>query len=134
MRIAPMGSESGTYVGMVIGYWEQACTLLNYGLLREDLFFETSGEFFGVWEAVKPVVPAFRERFVNKDPGESGTGGKTLRSLVGAPQPWSHRSDAANDAANAISGGICGQSLILTQTTTHSGGTARPVPSLRRSC
>src|SRR5207253_9693284 len=32
----------------------------------EDLFFETSGEFFGVWEAVKPVVPTFRERFVNK--------------------------------------------------------------------
>jgi hypothetical protein len=32
----------------VIGYWEQACALLNYGLLHEDLFFETSGEFFGV--------------------------------------------------------------------------------------
>ena len=23
MRIAPMGSESGTYVGMVIGYWNK---------------------------------------------------------------------------------------------------------------
>src|SRR5215469_8147414 len=66
MRIAPMGSEQGAYAGMVIGYWEQACALLNYGLLHEDLFFETSGEFFGVWEAVKPVVPAFRERFANK--------------------------------------------------------------------
>jgi hypothetical protein len=66
MRIAPMGSETGTYVGMVIGYWEQACTLLNYGLLHEDLFFETSAEFFGVWEAVKPVVPEFRKRFVNQ--------------------------------------------------------------------
>ena len=66
MRIAPMGSETGTYVGMVIGYWEQACALLNYGLLHEDLFFETNGEFFGVWEAVKPVVPAFREALANK--------------------------------------------------------------------
>jgi hypothetical protein len=65
-RIAPLGGETGNYVGMVIGYWEQACALLNYGLLHEDLFFETSGEFFGVWEAVKPVVPAFRERFQNK--------------------------------------------------------------------
>jgi hypothetical protein len=53
MRIAPMGSETGTYVGMVIGYWEQTCALLNYGLLHEDLFFETTGEFFGVWEALK---------------------------------------------------------------------------------
>ncbi len=66
MRIAPMGSEHGAYVGMVLGYWEQACALLNYGLLHEDLFFETSGEFFGVWEAVKPVVATFRERFANK--------------------------------------------------------------------
>src|SRR5216684_1704276 len=66
LRIAPMGSETGAYVGMVIGYWEQACALLNYGLLHEDLFFETSGEFFAVWEALKPVVPAFRERFANK--------------------------------------------------------------------
>jgi hypothetical protein len=51
---------------MVIAYWEQACALLNYGLLHEDLFFETSGEFFGVWELVKPIVPQARERFANK--------------------------------------------------------------------
>src|SRR6267143_4015200 len=67
MRIAPMGTETGTYVGMVMGYWEQACALLNYGLLNEDLFFETSGEFFGVWELLKPVVPQFRERFADKN-------------------------------------------------------------------
>ena len=66
MRIAPMGSETGIHLGMVMGYWEQACALLNYGLLHEDLFFETSGEFFGVWELLKPVVPQFREQF--KDP------------------------------------------------------------------
>ena len=66
MRIAPPGTETGAFAGMVIGYWEQACALLNYGLLHEDLFFETSGEFFGVWELVKPVVPQFRERFADK--------------------------------------------------------------------
>ena len=66
MSIAPMGTEKGTFVGMVISYWDQACMLLNYGLLHEDLFFESSGEFFGVWEAIKPVVPKFRERFVDK--------------------------------------------------------------------
>jgi hypothetical protein len=48
MRIAPMGSEHGAYAGMVLGYWQQACALLNYELLHEDLFFETGGEFFGV--------------------------------------------------------------------------------------
>ena len=66
MRIGGPGTEHGPFVGMVIGYWEQACALLNYGLLHEDLFFETSGEFFGVWELLKPVVPEFRERMVDK--------------------------------------------------------------------
>ena len=63
MRIAAPGTEHGTFVGMVIGYWEQACALLSYGLLHEDLFFETSGEFFGIWEQLKPVVPQFRQQF-----------------------------------------------------------------------
>ena len=66
MRIASPGTEEGALAGMVIGYWEQACALVNYGLLHEDLFFETSGEFFGVWELVKPIVPQARERFANK--------------------------------------------------------------------
>lgn len=66
MKIAPMGSEGGTFVMMVFSYWEQACALLDYGLLNEDLFFETSGEFFGVWELVKAHIPQARERWVNK--------------------------------------------------------------------
>lgn len=66
MRIAAPGTEGGVFAGMVLGYWEQACALLNYGLLHEDLFFETSGEFFGVWELVKPVVSQAREQFKMK--------------------------------------------------------------------
>jgi len=66
MRIAAPGTEGGAFAMMVFGYWDQACALLNYGLLHEDLFFETSGEFFGVWDRVKPIVQQGRERFVNK--------------------------------------------------------------------
>jgi hypothetical protein len=66
MRIAAPGTEGGAFVGMVLAYWEQSCALLNYGLLHEDLFFETSGEFFGVWELAKPAVPQGRERFAYK--------------------------------------------------------------------
>ena len=65
-RIAAPGTEGGALAMMVISYWEQACALLNYGLLHEDLFFETSGEFFGVWERIKPILPEARDRFVNK--------------------------------------------------------------------
>ena len=64
-RIAGPGTENGALAMMVLTYWEHACALLNYGLLHEDLFFETSGEFFGVWERVKPIVPAFRQLFAN---------------------------------------------------------------------
>ena len=66
-RIAPPGTENGAFVGMVFSYWEQACALLNYGLLHEDLFFETSGEFFGVWESLKAVAPQFREKFKDQN-------------------------------------------------------------------
>jgi hypothetical protein len=65
MKIAGPGTQGGTYTMMVLSYWDQTCTLLNYGLLHEDLFFQTTGEFFGVWEAVKPVIGVFREKFVS---------------------------------------------------------------------
>src|SRR5580658_722786 len=66
MRAAAPGTEGGTNFMMVASYWEQTCALLNYGLLHEDLFFETSGEFFGVWESTKAIIPDARERFANK--------------------------------------------------------------------
>jgi hypothetical protein len=66
MRIAAPGTEGGAFAMMVLSYWDQTCALLNYGLLHEDLFFETTGEFFGVWESAKAMVPQARERFQNK--------------------------------------------------------------------
>ena len=65
-RLAPTGSEKSAFVGMVLGYWEQACTLLNYGLLHEGLFFETSGEFYGIYDQIKNVLPEFREKMGDK--------------------------------------------------------------------
>jgi hypothetical protein len=67
MKIAPMGTEQGAFFMMVVSYWDQACAMLNYGLLHEDLFFETSGEFVGVWERIKPTIPEARKRFMSKD-------------------------------------------------------------------
>jgi hypothetical protein len=93
MKIAPMGTEHGNFLGMVIGYWEQACTLLNYGLLHEDLFFETSGEFFGVWEQLKAVVPQFRQAF--KDPNLLGNLEKAAKRF----EEWSEQRSPGNVAA-----------------------------------
>ena len=66
MRIAAPGTENGTLMMMVLGYWDQACAFLNHGLLHEELFFETNGEFYAVWERFKPIIRQARERFVNK--------------------------------------------------------------------
>jgi hypothetical protein len=93
MKVAPMGTEHGNFLGMVIGYWEQACTLLNYGLLHEDLFFETSGEFFGVWEQLKPVVPQFRQAF--KDPNMLGNLEKAAKRF----EEWSDQRSPGHVAA-----------------------------------
>lgn len=65
MQLAAPGTETGAFPMMVFGYWEQACALLNYGLLHEGLFFETSGEFYAVWDRVKDIVPEGREMFKN---------------------------------------------------------------------
>jgi hypothetical protein len=93
MKIAPMGTEHGNFLGMVIGYWEQACTLLNYGLLHEDLFFETSGEFFGVWEKLKAVVPQFRQAF--KDPNMLGN----LEQAAKRFEEWAEKRSPGHVAA-----------------------------------
>ena len=64
-RIAAPATENGALAMQVLSYWEQACALLNYGLLHEDLFFETSGEFFAVWERIKPIIKEGREKWAN---------------------------------------------------------------------
>lgn len=93
MKIAAPGTEHGAFFGMVIGYWEQACTLLNYGLLHEDLFFETGGEFFGIWEQLKTVVPQFRQAF--KDPNLLGNLEKAAKRF----EEWSEQRSPGHVAA-----------------------------------
>jgi hypothetical protein len=66
MRIAAPGTQAGALTMQVFSYWEQACALLNYGLLHEDLFFETSGEFFMVWERVRPTIQQGRAMWKNQ--------------------------------------------------------------------
>lgn len=64
-RLAPPGSKENAFMRMVLSYWDQACLLLNYGLLHEEMFFKTTNEFFLVWERIKPFVPGIRERLCN---------------------------------------------------------------------
>lgn len=63
MRLCPPGSKENTYMRMVLGYWEMVASIVNRGLIDEDLFFESTGEQWMVWEQVKPVLAAWRTMF-----------------------------------------------------------------------
>lgn len=63
MRVAPPGSRENANMRMVLGYWEMVASIANRGLIDEDLFFENTGEQWGVFEQVKAVLPAWRNMF-----------------------------------------------------------------------
>jgi hypothetical protein len=66
MRLCPPGSKENAYMRMVYGYWEMVASIVNRGLIDEDLFFENSGEQWAMWERVKPVIGAWRSMFANQ--------------------------------------------------------------------
>ena len=57
----PPGSEENTFFRMAVSYWDMAASLVNHGLLKEDLFFENSSEFWLIWEKMRHLAPALRE-------------------------------------------------------------------------
>jgi hypothetical protein len=63
MRICPPGSRENANMRMVLGYWEMVASIVNRGLIDEDFFFENTGEQWGVFEQVKPVLAAWRAMF-----------------------------------------------------------------------
>ena len=65
MRLCPPGSKENAYMRMVVGYWEMVASIVNRGLVDEDLFFESTGEQWGVWEQVKPIIGAWRAMFAS---------------------------------------------------------------------
>jgi len=57
----PAGSEENALFRMAVSYWDMAASLVNHGLIKEDLFFENTGELWAAWEKVRQLAPAFRE-------------------------------------------------------------------------
>lgn len=63
MRVCPPGTRENANMRMVLGYWEMVASIANRGLIDEDFFFENTGEQWGVFEQVKPILPAWRAMF-----------------------------------------------------------------------
>lgn len=45
---------------MATSYWEMVATLVNRGVLHEELFFDHTGEDVVSWERIKSVIPDAR--------------------------------------------------------------------------
>lgn len=61
----PRGSEQDAFFRMVVTYWEMVGSIVNSGLIKQDFFFQNTGEFFGVWEKIKHLIPDTRKGFKN---------------------------------------------------------------------
>jgi hypothetical protein len=79
---APMGSPENASMRMVISYWEMVASIVNRGLIDEEFFFENSGEQWFVYERIKALVPAMRER--SKNPHQYAN----LEKHVGRFEAW----------------------------------------------
>lgn len=65
MKLCPPGSQENAFMRMVISYWEMVAGIVNRGLIDEDLFLESTGEQWAVWERLKPIIPVWRALFKN---------------------------------------------------------------------
>lgn len=63
----PQGSKQQTYVSMVLGYWDMACTFVTKGLISEDLFNSTNFEQVGIWFRLQPLVEGWRKEYGSPD-------------------------------------------------------------------
>ena len=63
MKICPPGSDGNAYMRQVLSYWEMVASIANRGVIDPDFFFENTGEQWGAFEQVKPVLAAWRELF-----------------------------------------------------------------------
>jgi len=81
-RQFPMGSEENTFFRMAVSYWDMAASLVNHGLLKEDLFFENTAEFWLTWEKVRHLAPPMRE--ARKNP----LAWKNLETLARKYEQW----------------------------------------------
>jgi hypothetical protein len=90
----PPGSEANAFLRMVVSYWDMVASIVNHGLIKQEFFFENTGEFFWVWERVKKLVPVLRQVFKNPNAW------KNLETLAAAYEKW--MSTAAPEAVGAI--------------------------------
>jgi len=65
MQKYPQGGQENTYIRMVVSYWDMVASIVNRGLINDELFFESNGEIWVVWDRMRSIVPTWRAAFKN---------------------------------------------------------------------
>jgi hypothetical protein len=65
MQKFPVGSKESTNIRMVVSYWDMCASIVNRGLIDDELYFESNGEAWLVWDRVREIVPGWRATFGN---------------------------------------------------------------------
>jgi hypothetical protein len=55
--------EQNAYLRQVVSYWEMVAAMVNHGSIDQALFFDTNGEFFGVWAKIGDFIEDLRASF-----------------------------------------------------------------------
>ena len=55
--------ELNAYFRQVTSYWDMAAAMVNHGSIDQALFFDTNGEFFGVWAKICDFIEDLRVIF-----------------------------------------------------------------------
>jgi len=50
---------------MVISYWDMVAGIVNRGMINDELFFDSHGEIWVVWDRMRSIVPTWRAAFKN---------------------------------------------------------------------
>jgi hypothetical protein len=66
-RLCPANSDENASFRMVVSYWEMAASFVTRGILHQDLFMQHSSELGLVWERVRDIAPALRDKFQNRN-------------------------------------------------------------------
>ena len=59
--VCPPGTPENAFYRMVTGYWDMVASIVNRGMLDEDLYFENSLEALLTWLRVKKVTLQMRD-------------------------------------------------------------------------
>jgi hypothetical protein len=59
------GSDEYNNIRMVLSYWDMVASIVNRGLINDELFFESNGEMWVVWDRIRSIVPTWRAAFKN---------------------------------------------------------------------